>query len=67
MQTRLYDIDWSDDDKCQGCNKEEGTERHRISHCPCRNDVRSEIPVELRKWEQEQAHQRRNKSGKEGA
>ena len=25
---RLYDIVWSEEKKCQGCNKDEGTEKH---------------------------------------
>ena len=34
VQRRLYDIGWSDEKKCQGCDKEEGTEKHRLYHCP---------------------------------
>ena len=26
VQKRFYDIGWSDEKKCRGCNKEEGTE-----------------------------------------
>ena len=26
MQTKLFDIGWSDESECQACNKEEGTE-----------------------------------------
>ena len=33
MQKRLYDIGWSDEKKCRGCDKEEGTEKHRLYHC----------------------------------
>ena len=29
----LYDIGWSDEKKCRGCSKEEGTEKHRLYHC----------------------------------
>ena len=30
MQKRLNDIGWSDVKKCRGCNKEEGTEKHKL-------------------------------------
>ena len=33
VQKRLYDIGWSCEKKCRGCNKEEGTEKHRLYHC----------------------------------
>ena len=35
VQRRLHDIGWSDEKKCQGCAKEEGTEKHRLYHRPC--------------------------------
>ena len=25
----------SDEEKCRGCNKVEGTEKHTLHHCPC--------------------------------
>ena len=28
VRHRLYDIDWSDKEVCQGCQEEEGTEKH---------------------------------------
>ena len=34
VQRRLYDIGWSHEKKCRGCNKEEGMEKHRLCHCP---------------------------------
>ena len=34
VQRRFFDIGWSDEKKCQGCDKEEGTEKHRLYHCP---------------------------------
>ena len=52
VQTRLFDIDRSDESKCQACHKEEGTEKHRLYHCPEWNEVRREIPEAFRKWEQ---------------
>ena len=39
VQKRLYDIGWSDEKMCRGCNKEEGTEKHRLFHCPCWKEV----------------------------
>ena len=44
MQRRLFDIGWSDESKCQACHKEEGTEKHRLYHCPAWYGVRRGIP-----------------------
>ena len=52
VQKRLFDIGSSNDGKCQACHKEEGTEKHRVYHCPEGNEARCEIPEALRKWEQ---------------
>ena len=52
VQKRLYDIGWSDEKKCRGCNKEEGTEKHSLYHCLCWKEVRNLIPGKLSKWEQ---------------
>ena len=41
VQERSYDIGWSDDKKCRGCNKEEGTEKLCLYHCPCWKEVRN--------------------------
>ena len=49
MQKRLYDISWSDEKKCRGCNKQGGTEKHILYHCPCWKEIRSQIPQKLRK------------------
>ena len=38
--------------KCQGCNKEEGTEKHRLYQCPCWKEVRGQVTEELEKCEQ---------------
>ena len=51
-QKRLFDIGWSDESKCQACHEEEGTEKHRLYHCPERNKVRREIPEAFKKLEQ---------------
>ena len=49
MQKRLFDIGWSDDSKCQACYEEEGTEKHRLHHCPEWYEVRREIPEAFKK------------------
>ena len=41
-------------------HKEEGTEKHRLYHCPETNEVRREIPEIFRKWKQ------KNENLKEG-
>ena len=52
-QKRLFDIDWSDTRQCfQACKKEEGTEKHRLFHCPEWYEFRREIPEVFRKLEQ---------------
>ena len=52
MQKRLCDIGWSDEKKCRCCNKEEGTEKHRLYHCPSQREVRNQMPEGLGKWEE---------------
>ena len=47
MLKRLYDIGWSDEKTCRRCNREEGTEKHRLYHCPCWKEVRNQTPEEL--------------------
>ena len=47
MLKRLYDIAWSDEKTCRRCNREEGTEKHRLYHCPCWREVRNQTPEEL--------------------
>ena len=39
MQQRLFDIGWSNECKCLACHKEEGTDNHRLYHCPGWNEV----------------------------
>ena len=51
-QKRLYDIGCSDEKMCRGCNKREGTEKHRLYHCPSWKEVRNQTPEDLGKWEQ---------------
>ena len=51
-QKRLFDIDWSDVSQCQACKNEEGTEKHKLFHCPEWYEVRREIPPVFKKWEQ---------------
>ena len=49
VQRRLYDIGWSDEKKCRGCNKEEGTacSSARVGRKSEATSKRNE-----RKWEQ---------------
>ena len=51
MQKRLCDTGWGES-KCQTCHHEEGTEKHRLYHCPEWYEVRMEIPEDFRKWAQ---------------
>ena len=51
-QKRLFDIGWSDVSQSQACRIEEGTEKHRLHHCPEWYIVRLEIPEAFRKLEQ---------------
>ena len=62
VQKRLYDIGWSDEKKCRGCNKEARTEKHRLCHCPSLREVRNQIPEGLGKHGCEE-HTRRRKTG----
>ena len=48
----LFDVGWSDVGQCQACRIEEGTEKHRLYHCPEWYKVRREIPEAIRKLEQ---------------
>ena len=34
VQKKLFDAGWSVESECQACHKEEGTEKHRLYHCP---------------------------------
>ena len=52
VQKRLHGVGWSDEKKCRGRNEEEGTEKHRLYHCPSWKDVRNQIPEDVGKWEQ---------------
>ena len=52
VQQRLFDIGWSDESECQACHKEEGTDKHRLYHCPEWYEVRRRIPEAFRKLEQ---------------
>ena len=48
----FFVVDWSDIIQCQACQKEEGTEKHRLYHCPAWYEVRREIPEVFKKLEQ---------------
>ena len=52
MQKKLFDIGWSDVSQCQACQMVEGTEKHRLYHCPESHAVRRDIPESFRKCEQ---------------
>ena len=52
VQKRPFDTGWSDARKCQACHEEEGTEKHRLYHCPGWYEVRREIPEVCRICEQ---------------
>ena len=54
MQKKLFDIGWLDEGECQTCHKEEGTEKHRLYHCPEWYEVILEISEAFRKWEQKE-------------
>ena len=42
VQKRLYDIRWSGERKCRGCNQGEGTAKRRLYHCPSWREVRNQ-------------------------
>ena len=48
----FFDIGWSNESPCQACHKAEGTEKHRLYHCPEWHEIRRKIPEALSKWEQ---------------
>ena len=50
-RNKLFDIGWSDISQCQACQMEEGTEKHRLHHCPEWHAVRRDIPERFKKWE----------------
>ena len=49
---RLFDIGWWDNSQCQACQREEGTEKHRLYHCPAWHTVERGILEAFRKLEQ---------------
>ena len=51
-QQKLFDIGWSDESNCRACHNDEGTEKHRLYHCPEWHEVRRQIPEAFGKWEQ---------------
>ena len=40
VQQRFYDICWTDEKKRRGRNNQEGTEKHRLYHCPSWRKIR---------------------------
>ena len=51
-QERHFDIGWSHVGKCQACQMEEGTGKHKLYHCSGWHAGRREIPEAFRQWEQ---------------
>ena len=49
LQSRLFDIGWSGVSQCQACHKEDGTEKHKLYHCPEWHEIRREISGGLQK------------------
>ena len=61
VQKRLYDTVWSDEKEV-----EEGTEKHRLYHCPCWKGGQKPDPRKSGELgAEEQEHHRRIGSGKE--
>ena len=56
---RKRDCSWSYVSQCQACQLEEGTEKHRLYHCPGWYEIRWEIPETCRKCEQQVKSSRR--------
>ena len=56
VQTRLYDTGWWDEKKCRGCNRREGTEKHKLFHCPSWREIRNQIPKGLATWRATDQH-----------
>ena len=48
-QNRLFGVGRSDVSQCQACQVEEGTEKHRLHHCPEWHEVTRHIPEPFRK------------------
>ena len=62
----MFDIGWSDVSQCQACQIEEGTEKHRLAHCPEWHEVRWEIPEAFRKLEQKASTSEEERKGQRG-
>ena len=63
---RLLDSGWSDVNQCQACQLEEGTEKHRLYHCPEWHEVRWEIPKPFRKCEQKARKSKKERKWQRG-
>ena len=55
---RLWDTGWSDEKRCWGCSKEEGTEKHRMYHCPSWRDGLVKWEQRARTWKEDWKWQR---------
>ena len=50
-QKRLFDIGWSDNSRCHACQMEEGTEKHRLYHCPeCHEVMEQKARTSKEEW-----------------
>ena len=65
VQKKLFGIGWSDKSECQAWYKEEGTEKHRLYHCPERHEVRRERSQRLSESGIKNREFQRSASGKE--
>ena len=65
-QKGMFDIGWSDVSQCQACQIEEGTEMHRLYHCPEWHEVRREVPEAFRKLEQKARTSEEERKGQRG-
>ena len=65
VQKKLFDIGWSDASESEACHKEEGSDWHRLYHCPEWHEVRRRIPDAFRVQAKKREPERRSGSGKE--
>ena len=56
VQQFVYDIGFVERMEVKGCSQEEGTEKHRLYHCPSWREVRYHIQEGLENREQRSSH-----------
>ena len=64
-QKRVLDIGWSDVSQCQACQLEEGTEKHRLCHCPEWHEVRGRFRSPSESGSKKRERRRKSGCGKE--